>query len=184
MKVSPFLIEKSVTACAGSTVMDIRKMAGCLFETLTNQKEAWLLMSKEINEIAVEVSPYSTLNTTNGVVVCRILLNCTEKEIVTELAPQGVTACQGLTICREEQTLPSTSQSWCITRQPCQRKYEQVSIRLAETFYLSAHAVFSVLTFWAHASRCAWVKTCFCGKLAMNLELSQWSALTAVANTL
>ena len=72
----------------------------------TDQQGARLFMSKKINETRIGVSPHDTLNTTKETVVCFDLLNCTEEEITTELAPQGVLACQRLTVRREGQTLP------------------------------------------------------------------------------
>ena len=72
-----------------------------MIETLTDQIRARFLMLKEIGEVEIEVSPHATLNTTNRVVVCHDLLNCTEEEFATEVAPLGVIACQRLTVRRE-----------------------------------------------------------------------------------
>lgn len=48
-KSKPFLMKKSVTAWAGSSVMNTRKTAGSLLiEILTNQQRTRLFMLKEI----------------------------------------------------------------------------------------------------------------------------------------
>ena len=108
MKMSSFVIEKTVTGCARSSVIDFRKTAGCLMiETQTDQEGARLIMLKKISEKEVEMSLHATVNTTKGVVLCRDLLNSTEEEIATELAPQRLIASERLTVRREGQTLPS-----------------------------------------------------------------------------
>ena len=52
--------------------------------------------AENVGDIDVEFIPHTTLNTTSGVLVCTDLLNLTEEEIATELAPQGDIACRRL----------------------------------------------------------------------------------------
>ena len=102
---SHFLIEESITAFAGSTTLDIRETAGgLLIETLNDQQGTRLLSIKKIGDINIELSPHTTLNTTKGVAVCRNLHSCTEDEITTELASEGVIACRSLTVRTKRQT--------------------------------------------------------------------------------
>ena len=65
-------------------------------ETLNGQQGSKLLKLQKIGDIYLEVVPYTTLNTTTGVLVFRDLLraNCTEEKITFELALQGVITCQ------------------------------------------------------------------------------------------
>lgn len=59
---------------------------------------------KPIDDIDV-ASLHRTLNTTKCIVVCRDLFNCTEEEITSELASQGLVGCLRLTVRRDGQTL-------------------------------------------------------------------------------
>ena len=67
-------------------VTDIRKIVGgLLIEILVGQQGARLAVMKMIGDIGTEVSPHTTLNITNGVVVCHDLLNCAEPVSYTHL---------------------------------------------------------------------------------------------------
>ena len=71
-----FLSIKAVTGFAGSTVQDIRKSAGgLLVEGLNDLQGSRLLNMQKIGNIEVEFVPHTTLNTTNGVVVCLSLIH-------------------------------------------------------------------------------------------------------------
>jgi len=50
-----------------------------------------LLQLTELAGVPIKVSPYCTLNNSNGVVRCGELKQCSNEEIFNELAPQGVT---------------------------------------------------------------------------------------------
>ena len=78
---------------------------------------------KWIGYIETERSRHTNLNATKGMVLCHDLLNYTEEETATELAPQGVMACWKLTVRRERQKFPSAHTSRPLTRQHCQRKF-------------------------------------------------------------
>lgn len=166
--VSPFLIQKSITACAGSAVKDIKKIgSGLMIETLNDEQGRKLLSMEKFGDVEVEVSPHATLNTTKGVVVCRDLLNCTEEEIATELASQGVIACRRLTVRRDGQTLPSASHVLTFNRTALPEKIRAGIHRLSvRAFIPQPMQCFQCLRFGHTASRCARVKTCFCGKSA------------------
>ena len=90
---------KTLTGCAALPVMDVRKAAGGLL-TVTSKRDNWLC----IGEVEAEMSPHATLNTIKGLVVCRDLQSCTEKNITAELAPHGVVACRRIRMNRERQT--------------------------------------------------------------------------------
>jgi len=50
-----------------------------------------LLQLTELAGVSIKASPHRTLNNSNGVVRCGELKQCSNEEIVNELAPQGVT---------------------------------------------------------------------------------------------
>ena len=103
--VSPFPMEKAVTGCAPSPLLEIRKAVGGLSRSTALMDQKGLRLHR-IGDIKVEVISCTTLNTTNGAVMCSDLLNCTEEVFATEITPQGVIEFQRLTLRWDRQALP------------------------------------------------------------------------------
>lgn len=165
-KVSPFIIERSISTCAGSAVKDIQKTSsGLLVETVNDNQGKKLLELKKIGTIDVEVSAHGTLNTCKGVVVCSDLLNCSEEEIVQELASQGVIACRRLTMRRDGHIIPSASHVLTFKRCTLPEKIKAGIHRLTVRMFIpQPMQCFQCLRFGHPASRCARMKVCHCGK--------------------
>ena len=89
---SPFVIDKTIKACAGS-VKQVKKLrSGVLLIEVDNKKHAEnLLKLKLILDLSVSVSAHRTLNTCKGVVRSYDLAKNDEAESLRELNSQGVT---------------------------------------------------------------------------------------------
>ena len=87
VKDSAFLIEKAITSCARTTLQDIKNSAGgLLVKTLNNQQCSKLLRLQKIGNREIKVVTHTTLNTTKGIVVCRVLLNSQRNKLRLTLA--------------------------------------------------------------------------------------------------
>lgn len=92
-KVSPFLIDKALQACAGS-LDSVKKLRNgtLLVETRTAQQTTNLLRLKTLgNVVPISVSPHPRLNVSKGVVFCHDLLDSSPDDIKQELSRYKVT---------------------------------------------------------------------------------------------
>jgi len=91
---SPFLLSKALQAAIGTVTSVKRFRTGHILVITDNpiysQK---LLQLTELAGVSIKASPHLTLNNSKGVVMCGELKQCSNEEIVNELAPQGVTNC-------------------------------------------------------------------------------------------
>lgn len=90
-KVSPFLIDRIVSECAGVT-KSVKKI-----ETANATQSKKLLSLKRFADDEVEVIPHNTLNYCKGVVVCSDLLNCDVEEIKNNLNRESVVEVKRIT---------------------------------------------------------------------------------------
>jgi len=94
-KLSPFVIEKCITSCAGE-VKNVTKLksGGLMIECQRQQQSLKLLSLKKINSILYYISstPHSILNTSRGIIRYRDedLDDLSDDDICGELALQGV----------------------------------------------------------------------------------------------
>ncbi|XP_075217983.1 uncharacterized protein LOC142322791 [Lycorma delicatula] len=89
--VSPFLFAREISKCVGRPAKEIKKTYNGLHVETTNDAQSQKILElKNTGDFGVYVDPHGILSTAKGVVVSWNLLNCTEQEIVEELAPQGV----------------------------------------------------------------------------------------------
>ncbi|XP_055928547.1 uncharacterized protein LOC129959683 [Argiope bruennichi] len=106
--ISPFLVQKAITATIGE-VSSIRKMrSGDLLVQVNSKKQAQQVMKlKALATFPVTVSSHTSLNFSKGVITCGELFNVPLEEISEELKPQGVTHVRQITIRRDGQLLPT-----------------------------------------------------------------------------
>jgi hypothetical protein len=101
-KLSCFAIKKGVEGCAG-TVCDVKKLrnGSILVEAERKSQSDNLLKLKFFVDRPVKVEPHRTLNSCKGVIWCRDLLDCSDEEILQELAPQHVVSIHRITVSRD-----------------------------------------------------------------------------------
>jgi len=89
---SPFLLSKALQAAIGTLTSVKRFRTGHILVTTDNHSYSQkLLQLTELAGVPIKASPHGTLNNSKGVVRCGELKQCSNEEIVNELAPQGVT---------------------------------------------------------------------------------------------
>ncbi|GBM53583.1 RNA-directed DNA polymerase from mobile element jockey [Araneus ventricosus] len=104
--VSPFLVQKAITATVGE-VAAIKKLRSgdLLVEVSSRQQALQILKIKVLGTIPISVTAHATLNHSKGVITCGELLNVSVEEITRELSSQGVTHVRRITIRRDGQLL-------------------------------------------------------------------------------
>lgn len=109
-KLSPFVIEKSITGMAGSpkSVKKIRSGA-LLVECEKKSHSDNLLRTKVLAGIEVEVKAHAFLNSSKGIIRSKELEYCTEEEIKNELKSQGITAAYRIKIKKEQKEIPTNT---------------------------------------------------------------------------
>lgn len=109
-KLSPFAIHKGILGVAG-TVKDVKKLrSGQILVECTRKIQADNLLGiKTFVGVSIKTFPHPVLNSCKGVIRCRELDDISEEEIVTELAPQGVTAVKRITIRKRDETIKTNT---------------------------------------------------------------------------
>ncbi|GBO40287.1 hypothetical protein AVEN_190981-1 [Araneus ventricosus] len=104
--VSPFLVERAVTAHLGITKSTRKLRSGdLLIEVVTRKQAEQIIKLKSLDNIPVAVSAHATLNSSKGVVSCGELLNVPIEEILKGFQPQGVTQVHRIKIRKNEQLI-------------------------------------------------------------------------------
>ncbi|GBM55711.1 hypothetical protein AVEN_196608-1 [Araneus ventricosus] len=104
--VSPFLVERAVTAHLGITKSTRKLRSGdLLIEVATRKQAEQIIKLKSLDNISVAVSAHATLNSSKGVVSCGELLNVPIEEILKGFQPQGVTQVQRIKIRKNGQPI-------------------------------------------------------------------------------
>ncbi|GBN83049.1 hypothetical protein AVEN_39400-1 [Araneus ventricosus] len=104
--VSPFLVERAVTAHLGITKSTRKLRSGdLLLEVATRKQAEQIIKLKSLDNIPVAVSAHATLNSSKGVVSCGELLNVPIEEILKGFQPQGVTQVHRIKIRKKEQLI-------------------------------------------------------------------------------
>ncbi|GBO22339.1 hypothetical protein AVEN_21889-1 [Araneus ventricosus] len=90
--VSPFLVEKAVTANLGTTKSTRKLRSGdFLIEVATRKQAQQIVQLKSLDTIPVNVIAHATLNSSKGVISCGELLNVPMEEICKGFQSQGLT---------------------------------------------------------------------------------------------
>lgn len=101
-KLSPFAIQKGIKGLAGEPKGVRRLRSGNLLIEVDRASHASnLLRSTAIADIPIKVSKHRTLNTKKGVIRCRDIRDCTDDEILQNLASQQVTEIHRIKITRD-----------------------------------------------------------------------------------
>ncbi|GBM80764.1 hypothetical protein AVEN_10629-1 [Araneus ventricosus] len=97
--VSPFLVEKAITAKLGMTKSTRKLRSGDLLIEIATRKQAQqIIQLKSLDTIPVTVSAHATLNSSKGVISCGELLHVPMEEVLKGFQPQGVTHIQRIKI--------------------------------------------------------------------------------------
>lgn len=93
LKLSPFAVQKGITALAGEPKMVKKLPFGLLIEVTSRSHSSNLLRSNEFANLGVKikVSPHRTLNSIKGIIRCRDISDMAEEDIQNELGDQNVT---------------------------------------------------------------------------------------------
>ena len=90
---SPFVIEKCLSAAIGTAGSVKKTRAGALIVEVTRPGQVTAIMKmNSLFQIPVTVSPHRSLNSCKGVVRSVDLIDLTEEEVLEGLSPQGVIA--------------------------------------------------------------------------------------------
>ncbi|GBN09339.1 hypothetical protein AVEN_156301-1 [Araneus ventricosus] len=90
--VSPFLVEKALTANLGTTKSTRKLRSGdLLIEVATRKQAQQIVQLKSLDTIPVNVTAHATLNSSKGVISCGELLNVPMEEICKGFQSQGIT---------------------------------------------------------------------------------------------
>ncbi|GBN58464.1 hypothetical protein AVEN_187342-1 [Araneus ventricosus] len=104
--VSPFLVEKAITATVGDVKSTKKLRSGDLLVEVQSRKQSEQIVKlKTFSNIPITVSPHASLNSSKGVITCGELLNVTTEEILKELQGQGVSHVRRISIRRDGQLL-------------------------------------------------------------------------------
>ncbi|KAG1649840.1 RNA-directed DNA polymerase from mobile element jockey [Nymphon striatum] len=103
---SPFAINKVIISLGGEPKSVKKLFSGdILVETQSRSHTSKLLKTKSFFDIPVTVTPHSSLNYSKGVIRSRDLKDCSEEELLTELADQGVTAVKKIIISKNKKKI-------------------------------------------------------------------------------
>ena len=91
---SPFVIQKVLQSLAGEpkSIKKITRSNQLLIKVSRRAQAENLLRTQTCHNLNVRVYPYSSLNSSRGVIRCPDLRGCSEQEILDEMKSQGVTA--------------------------------------------------------------------------------------------
>ncbi|GBL88851.1 hypothetical protein AVEN_158961-1 [Araneus ventricosus] len=97
--VSPFIVEKAITANLGIT-KSTRKLRSrdLLIEIATRKQAQQIIQLKSLDTIPVTVRAHATLNSSKGLISCGELLHAPMEEVLKGFHPQGVTHVQRIKI--------------------------------------------------------------------------------------
>ncbi|GBN34284.1 hypothetical protein AVEN_242344-1 [Araneus ventricosus] len=87
--VSPFLVEKAITATVGEVKSTNKLRSGNLLVEVYSQKQSQQIVRLNFSTIPITVSPHASLNSSKGVITCGELLNV-PKEILKELQAEKI----------------------------------------------------------------------------------------------
>ncbi|KAG1663709.1 hypothetical protein GQR58_020229 [Nymphon striatum] len=103
---SPFAVNKIIISLGGEPKSVKKLFSGdILVETQSKIHTCKLLKIKSFFDIPVTVSPHNSLNYSKGVIRSRDLKDCSEEELLTELADQGVTAVKKIIISKNNKKI-------------------------------------------------------------------------------
>ncbi|GBN06549.1 hypothetical protein AVEN_212778-1 [Araneus ventricosus] len=104
--VSPFLVEKAITANLGMTKSTRKLRSGDLLIEIATRKQAQqIIQLKSLDTIPLTVSAHVTLNSSKGVISCGELLHVPMEEVLKGFQPQGVTRIQRIKIRQDGQLI-------------------------------------------------------------------------------
>ncbi|GBM79380.1 hypothetical protein AVEN_32988-1 [Araneus ventricosus] len=104
--VSPFLVEKAITATVGEVKSTKKLRSGDLLVEVHSRKQSEQIVKlKTFSNIPITVSQHATLNSYKGVITCGELLNVPTEEILKELQGKGVSHVRRISIRRDGQLL-------------------------------------------------------------------------------
>ncbi|GBN16751.1 hypothetical protein AVEN_256226-1 [Araneus ventricosus] len=104
--VSPFLVEKAITATVGEVKSTKKLRSGDLLVEVHSRKQSEQIVKlTTFSNIPITVSPHSSLNSSKGVITCGELLNVPTEEILKELQGEGVSHVRRISIRRDGQLL-------------------------------------------------------------------------------
>ena len=110
LKLSPFAINKGVESLAGAVKAVKRLRSGDILVEVERVGQAKnLLKADKFVNIPVKVSPHKTLNSCRGVVRCPDLRDCSDEEILDELADQQVTGVHRVVISQNGEKKPTNT---------------------------------------------------------------------------
>ena len=90
-KLSPFAINKGIMGIAGQPASVKKLRSGHIMVEVTQKSHSTnLLKTTNFVNIPVKVSRHRTLNSKKGVIRCPDLKECSDEEILDELASQGI----------------------------------------------------------------------------------------------
>ena len=99
---SPFAINKGIEGVVGTPKSIKRLRSGDILVEVSRSTQANnLLKTKSLIDVPVQVTPHRSLNSSKGVIRCPDIKNCSDEEILDNLASQHVTHLYRISVLRE-----------------------------------------------------------------------------------
>ena len=101
-KLSPFAINKGIEGVVGTPKSIKRLRSGDLLIEVSRSTQANnLLKTKVLVDVPVKVTPHRSLNSSKGVIRCLDIKDCSDEEILDNLASQNVSHLHRISVLRE-----------------------------------------------------------------------------------
>jgi len=163
---SPFVIDKSLKACAG-TVKSVKKLRSgiILVEVNREAQSANLMAMNSILDLSVNVSAHRSMNTCKGVVRSYDLAQTSETELLSELSSQGVTHVQHIFVTRDGQKKRTNTLIMTFAQSTPPNYISAGYLKVpVDIYYPSPLRCFNCQQFGHHRATCKHTAVCaFCG---------------------
>ena len=105
---SPFAINKGIEGVVGTPKSIKRLRSGDILVEVSRSTQANnLLKAKSLIDVPIQVTPHRSLNSSKGVIRCPDIKNCSDEEILDNLASQHVTHLYRISVLREDVRTPT-----------------------------------------------------------------------------
>ena len=171
---SPFVIQKVLQSISGEpkSIKKLSKSNQLLVEVSRKAHAENLLRTQTFHNLKVRVRPHSSLNSSRGVIRCPDLRGCSEKEILDEMKPQGVTAVKRFRVKKDGQLKDTNTFVFTFNTQVLPPTIKIAFLRVNVEIYIpNSLRCFNCQQYGHHEDRCKNHPVCSrCGEPAIHHE--------------
>lgn len=165
LKINPFLFQKAVQGIAGEISSAKKLRSGSyLIECKTKQQSANLVSAKKLGDVAVNISPHKSLNSSKGILHDRdrLLADMSDAELTSALASQNVANVRRFLIKRNSLSVSTNTflLTFSVPTHPTSIKVGFCSIRV-EDYVPNPLRCYKCQKFGHGSSSCRGHQTCF-----------------------